>query len=153
MGGFAQQLARRDRGLVDLIAGAHPTTQTAVALWATRRVCAGATDLVDWAVPLAAVEAGEPVPAPFDDYEALSAMVWPQPAGGLVGVVEVLSSAADRPPPRMVIDPTASAVSALAGAAQPDPLRAALDAVEAAGWSEPDEAAYFTAVREVLARG
>lgn len=153
VGGFAQQLAQRDRGLVDLIAGAHPTTQTAVALWATRRVCAGATDLVDWAVPLAAVEAGEPVPAPFDDYEALSATVWPQSADGFVGVIETLSFPADRPPPRMLIDPTASAVSALAGAAQPDPLRAALDCVEAAGWSEPDEAAYFTAVREVLARG
>ncbi|WP_088283185.1 hypothetical protein [Kineosporia sp. A_224] len=153
VGGFAQQLSRRDRELVDLLAGADPTTQTAVALWATRRVCAAAIDLVDWAVPLAAVEAGEPVPAPFDDYEAVSAMVWPQPAGGFMGAVEVLHLTDGRPPPRMCIDPTVSAVSALAGAAQPDPLRAALDCVEAAGWSEPDEAAYFTAVREIVARG
>ena len=56
------------------------------------------------------------------------------------------------PRKRYVIDPTVSAVHALAGAAEADPLRAVVDAVEAAGWSEQDEKAWFTAVRAELAR-
>lgn len=151
VGGYAHQLYGRDRALVEALVDAAPAHQRAVALWAARRVCTTATDRVDWSVALDAVAAGRPVPPPFDDYDAVSAITWP-PDPDAVGGTWGMLVASVGPAVRQPIDPTACAVPALAAAAQPDPLRAVLDAVEAAGWAEPDEKAFFAGVRAELSR-
>ncbi|WP_018683565.1 hypothetical protein [Actinokineospora enzanensis] len=65
-------LAHLDRDLVDALAEADPATQRRVTRWAIRRgyTEAGLAD-IDWIVPaLAAVDSGEPLPPPFDDFNA-----------------------------------------------------------------------------------
>ena len=150
LGGYTAQLHARDSSLVEALAAAGAAHQRAVALWAARRVCAAASDRLDWSVALDAVAAGRPVPAPFDDFGAVSAIAWPPDPDAPVGQAQWSMSVGRAV--RSVIDPTVSAVSALRGTTEPDPLRAAVDAVEAAGWSERDEKAFFAAVRAELAR-
>ena len=148
LGGLAHQLHVRDPALVETLVDAGPVHQRALALWAARRACAAASGRIDWSVALDAVAAGQPVPPPFDDFEAVAAIIWPPAPDGPAHVLVASVGPAVRQP----IDPNACAVPALEGAAQPDPLRAVLDAVVAAGWAEPDERAWSAAVRAELAR-
>lgn len=147
VGGHAQQLAYRDRALVDLIAAADAATQRGLALWAARRVCAAASERVDWAQGLDAAAAGLPLPPPFDDENAVYDRAWPGRTGATAWISFGGELPADLP---TTIDPTVSAAAAVQGLAREDPFGAAVDCVTAAGWSEPDESAYLAEVRRRL---
>lgn len=117
-------MARLDRSLVDALAQTDPVTQRDIARWVTRRafVEARLAD-VEWIAPaLAAMDRGEPLPPPFDD----DRRAW-----------DLLLSDA-RVPRTLVTSPDgrldnclqqAMAFPALFSALEPDPLRAALDAL------------------------
>jgi hypothetical protein len=122
--GTALTVARLDRSLVDAFANADPVTQREIARWVARRafVEARLAD-VEWIAPaLAAMDRGEPLPSPFDDDQR----AW-----------DLLLSDA-RVPTTLVTSPDgrldnclqqAMAFPALFAALEPDPLRAALDAL------------------------
>ncbi|WP_345590083.1 hypothetical protein [Streptomyces marokkonensis] len=123
----ARGLVQLDRDLLDAVDAACPATQRGLARWAAHRAftVAGLDD-VDWITPaLAALDRGENLPAPFDDPQR----VWDR-------------FFADDRIPHTVGDSSAgchdnllrraTAMPALLAAAEPDPLRAALDALFAA---------------------
>ncbi len=121
-----------DRPLLDALAEAEPESLRAIARWTARRAydAAGLSSL-EWVAPaLAALERGEALPPPFDD--------WTQAWERLLGKDRVIQNvhvradnAADLElPPR--IDPQAAALPAIFAAADADPLRAALGAVDSA---------------------
>lgn len=74
-GGLA--LARLDRDLVARIEKLDEPAQRTVGIWAARRACAEAgLNELDWvAAALAALDGGEPLPAPFDDHRAAFAVL------------------------------------------------------------------------------
>ena len=122
-----------------------------IAVWAARHAFAfaGVADL-DWMAPAwAAVERGGPLPAEFADPVALWARITGEqpPALSFValnkigpGPADPIRAALDGP-----VDPIAMAVPALAAAALPDPLRAALEALWAAVTAYADRRAVFLA--------
>lgn len=121
-----------DRPLLDALAEAEPESLRAIARWTARRAydAAGLSSL-EWVAPaLAALDRGEALPPPFDD--------WGQAWARLLGkdrVIQNVHVRADNAaglegPPR--IDPQAAALPAIFAAANADPLRAALGAVDAA---------------------
>ncbi|MCT2583066.1 hypothetical protein [Actinophytocola gossypii] len=123
--GSALTVARLDRAYVEALAEADPATQRDIARWVTRRAYdeAGLTG-VDWIdAALAAMDRGEPLPAPFggDDQQA-----WQ------------LLFADERVPSTLVTSPDgrldncsqqAMAFPAVFSAREADPLRAAVDAI------------------------
>jgi hypothetical protein len=120
-------LVRLDRPLVDAIAETDPETHREIARWAVHSAYdrAGLSSL-DWVRPaLDALDRGEALPPPFDDERR----VWDLLLGEDVELHAVVASATD---PAPGIWPPAAAVPAIFGAVQPEPLRAALDAVFAA---------------------
>lgn len=144
----ATGLAQRHRDVVDAVEALPADRQRSLALEVTRRVCAlDARGPVDWSPALAALEAGRPLPPPFDDEETLRDLLLG--VGDGVEVVVTIEGGSFRgPAPRPVIDPAVSASAAVRGATDPDPLAAALRAIEAASWSMPDEAAFSDDVRD-----
>ncbi|NGN63730.1 hypothetical protein G5C51_07380 [Streptomyces sp. A7024] len=124
--GNVHAIRREDPALAHAIDDAGPEVQRALARWAARRAYAetGLTD-VAWIAPaLAALEAGRPLPPPFDEPD--DTPLWNRfhtdpriphtlvdfPEGGRRNVLQ-----------------QAMAFPALRHAADPDPLRAALDAL------------------------
>ena len=115
---------RLDMDLVFALAEAGDDTDRAVARWAAEKACeaAGLIDL-PWVTPaLDALREGRPLPHPFDDMYA----VWPH----LETVRTTTVRSYDGRHPR--VSQQHSAVPALFATAEPDALRAALDAVYAA---------------------
>ncbi|MGC9439561.1 hypothetical protein [Streptomyces sp. WG5] len=126
-GGNARGLVPLDRDLLDAVDAACPATQRSLARWAAHRAfaAAGLGD-VDWIAPaLAALDRGEPLPAPFDD---------PQRAWDRFFADDRLThtetDSADGCRDNLLQQ--AMAMPALPAAAGPDPLCAALDALFAA---------------------
>ncbi len=117
----AAQLAQLDRPLLDALAAAAADRHRQVARFAARRALteAGLAD-IDWiAAALAALDAGEPLPPPFDDHALTWQALW----------------ADERVPATTVRSPDGTAdnwsqqamtLPALLCAGDPDPLRAAV---------------------------
>lgn len=125
VGGNAWALAQVDRDLVDAIVAADPAHQRRVAAWSAHRAyeIASLADL-DWAAPgLAALDRGE-LPEFFTDYDRYSPVLF-----GPDTPRTVIASYDGRYPR---VSQQAMAFGAVARAADPDPLRAALDALFAA---------------------
>jgi hypothetical protein len=137
--GNVQGIALLDRDLVDGVAEADDVVQRRIAVWAARQAFtfAGIADL-GWMAPAwAALEHGDALPAKFTDPMAVLARIsGAQEPGGyrIVGVVRQSHGAA--PSLGAILDgpvnPAAMALPALAAAAGPDPLQAALEALWAA---------------------
>lgn len=145
----ATGLATHHRDVVDLVELLSPSRQRALALEVARQACALHGDgLVDWTKALVALEEGQPLPPPFDDEEALRGLALGTGDDSEVQV-ELRAVTFRGPVPRTVLDPAVGASSAVRAAADPDPLAAALRAIEAASWSVPDEDAFFDQVREL----
>ncbi|MEV4342978.1 hypothetical protein AB0J83_00665 [Actinoplanes sp. NPDC049596] len=127
-------LARVDRDLMDGVAGADEATQRRIAVWAARQAFAyaGIADL-DWMAPAwAALERGEPLPPEFADPMALWMRLGSPPIR--YSAISVRPSGFQPPDPiPEVLDGAVNRVSmalpALAAAAGPDPLQAALEAL------------------------
>jgi hypothetical protein len=116
-----------DCDLSEAIAEAEPGTQRSMARWAARRACAraGIAGLAWIAPALTALDEGRALPSPLDDTERTWRLLW----------------ADERVPHTTVtyhngrlrnVSQQAAALPALWGAAEPDPLRAALEALHAA---------------------
>ncbi|MEV5549841.1 hypothetical protein AB0L35_27535 [Streptomyces sp. NPDC052309] len=127
VGGNARGLVPLDRDLLDAVDAADPAVQRTIARWAARRAfdAAGLTD-VDWIAPaLAALERGDGLPAPFDDPQR----VWDR----FFADDRITHTSVDSLDGRHDnLLQQAMAMPALLAAAEPDPLRAALDALFAA---------------------
>ncbi|MFB7088985.1 hypothetical protein [Streptomyces sp. NPDC056296] len=127
VGGDARGLVPLDRELLDAVDAVCPATQRRLARWAAHRAfTAAGLDDVDWITPaLAALDRGEPLPAPFDDPRRAWERFFTDDR-----ITRTASDAFDGcrgNPLRQVM-----AMPALRAAAEPDPLRAALDALFAA---------------------
>ncbi len=137
--GNVHGIAQLDRDLVDGVCGADDTIQRRIAVWAARQAFAhaGIEDL-DWMAPAwAALEHGEPLPAEFTDPMALLARISGEHKRGGYRIVAVarLSHGPARGLDAILngpVNPAAMALPALAAAAGPDPLQAALEALWAA---------------------
>jgi hypothetical protein len=118
-------MEKLDLALVFALAEADDATHRSVARWAVRRAYAAA-GLVDlpWVVPaLTALDNGEPLPAPFDDFTAVWAYL-----DDRVPITTVRSYDGRHEQ----VSQQHAAVPALFGAAEPDSLQSALDALFAA---------------------
>jgi hypothetical protein len=120
-------LTELDAELCWAIAEAGPDAQRAVARWTARRACARAGIAgIDWVAPaLAALDQGRPLPSPFDDTERVWRLLWADervPHTTVTHCNGLLENVSQQ----------AAALPALWGAAEPDPLRAALEALLAA---------------------
>ncbi|MET9761912.1 hypothetical protein ABZ016_23110 [Streptomyces sp. NPDC006372] len=128
VGGDALELVELDRDLVDAVDAAGPEAQRRVARWAARQalVRAGLTGVDRIATALESVERGEGLPQPFDvpdrarDRFVSDTDIPPPPQGDASGGRSVDFAQ------------QAKALTALRAAVEPDPLRAALDALFAA---------------------
>ncbi|MFI1582830.1 hypothetical protein [Embleya sp. NPDC020630] len=133
-----------DVHLVHAIARVDDGTQRAIARWAAHRAyaLAGFAD-VDWIVPaLAALDAGAPLPAPFDDPAEPWRRLFEDP-----NVPRTLITLPDGTTHNALQQ--AFAFPALLGAAEPDSLRAALDALSAAAYAHgTDHRAFLDEVRD-----
>jgi hypothetical protein len=142
VGGAAAGAAKLDRALVESIEAAEPRAQRAIAVWAARRACtmAGLAEL-DWVQPaLEALEGEQPLPPPFDDRsepfnflrreERAPHTGVPWPAGGTRNIAQQYA-----------------ALPAVKGAANADPLQAALDALYAAAVASGDYTELFDEAR------
>lgn len=119
-----------DVHLVHALDEAAPAVQRRIARWAARRAFeAAGLAQVDWIAPaLDALDAGEPLPEPFDDGRRAFDRVYGDP--GVPRTTVVIPDLAPREISRQAV-----ALPALAGAAEPDPLQAAVDALYAAACS------------------
>ncbi|MGC9498442.1 hypothetical protein [Streptomyces sp. WG7] len=126
-GGNARGLVPLDRDLLDAVDAACPATQRDLARWAAHRAFAAAgLDGVDWIAPaLAALDRGEPLPAPFD----VPQRAWDRFFAD-DRTTHTLVDSSDGCRDNLLQQ--AMAMPALPAAAGPDPLRAALDALFAA---------------------
>jgi hypothetical protein len=141
--GKAQDAERLDMDLTFALAEADDATQRAVARWAAQRAyaLAGLAELPVLAPAMAALRAGRPVPAPFDDYSS----VW-----------NLLTDAGPkttiRLPPQLgkkTVSQQYAAIPALPATAEADSLQAALDALVAAAKAHgPDYPRLFAALRQ-----
>ncbi|MEU9206989.1 hypothetical protein AB0D27_03300 [Streptomyces sp. NPDC048415] len=120
-------LVELDRDLLDAVDTAGPVTQRALARWAARRALseAGLSD-VDWIVPaLDALDHQQDLPASFDDAQR----TW-DPFFADDRIPQTLVDSFDAS--RGDFLRQAMAIPALFGAAETDPLQAAVDALFAA---------------------
>ncbi|MFJ8079249.1 hypothetical protein ACIQ6Y_01290 [Streptomyces sp. NPDC096205] len=162
VGGNVHGLLPFDPSLVHALDDAGPSLQRAAAVLAARRACevAGLSGL-DWiAAGLAALDEGRPLPPPFDDPDRMWRALDSDPRVPDRTVAQAVPPEPSRIPevrlPAQVVGPAAAliessgasgttsyvgelrlsqphmALPALLAAAEPDPLRAALDAVHAA---------------------
>lgn len=130
IGGNTAYLVRLDPELAEAVAAVDPSSQRSMAVWAARRVCEAAppTD-IDWPAVLAAVERGDPPPAPFDNPSEAWTEAFPGPKA------VVVHHAVEPSPPRL--HPKASVLGAVLAACHAEPARAAIEAVIAARPSAP----------------
>ncbi|MGA4541343.1 hypothetical protein ACPA54_15280 [Uniformispora flossi] len=119
-----------DVHLVHALDAAGPAVQRRIARWAARRAFeAAGLAQVDWIAPaLDALDAGEPLPEPFGDGRRAFDRVYGDP--GVPRTTVVIPALAPREISRQAV-----ALPALTGAAEPDPLQAAVDALYAAASS------------------
>ncbi|GGS93813.1 MULTISPECIES: hypothetical protein [Streptomyces] len=152
VGGNVLGLLRFDPGLVHALDAAGPGVQRRVAVRAAHRACeaAGLTGLPWIARALTALDAGRPLPPPFGDHDAMFAALradprvpdrsvleavpperppYRPPEPGPRGRTVVTVQPARLPRPPHLISQPHYALPALPAAADPHPLRAALDAV------------------------
>ena len=127
------QLARRDRELVDRLAALPPDRQRTVARWAARRACeiAGIEGL-DWvAEGLSALDRGEPLPGPLNDWST----AWDRLFPGSMMVTSLATVAPfteqDTPAEDPPIAAESVAISAVQAASDDNPARAVMGAVDA----------------------
>ena len=139
------------RELVDAIVALPADRQRALAIDVARWACAEDNGPLDWQPALDALASGHPLPAPFDDPDAVFAALFPGP--GTITTGFVTSSSSVWPPPRVPLHTGVTADAAVRAAAAVDPLEAALRAVNAASWSVPDLEGYFSRVARLVARG
>ncbi|WBB57736.1 hypothetical protein O7599_18800 [Streptomyces sp. WMMC500] len=136
-GGNVTMLVRLDRDLIDVVDAAGPAAQRDLARWAARRaLTAAGLDRVGWiAAGLDAVDRGEELPVPFDDMTRAFDRLFADPS-----VPQTLVDSTDGRHDNVLQQ--AMALPALFGAAEPNPLRAALDALSHAavtwGTAYPD---------------
>jgi hypothetical protein len=132
-----------DMDLTFAVAEADDTTQRAVARWAAQQAytVAGLADLPVVAPAMAALRAGRPVPAPFDDYSS----VWDL-------LSDVGPKTTIRLPPQLgkkTVSQQDAAIPALPATTEADSLQAALDALVAAAKAHgPDYPRLFAALRQ-----
>jgi hypothetical protein len=143
IGGNTAYLVRLDRELAEAVAAVDPSSQRSMAVWAARRVCEPAppTD-IDWPAVLAAVERGDPPPAPFDNPSEAWTATFPGPKA------VVVHHAVESSPPRL--HPKASVLGAVLAACHAEPARAAIEAVIAAARQRPEPAEFLAEVRRRL---
>jgi hypothetical protein len=143
----ARTLVLLDRRLAEAIAAASPVRQRALARWTARRTLAEAgLEAIDWiAAGLTALDAGGPLPAPFDDDRAAWERLW---ADHRVPRSVVTSPDEQRSPCLQ----QAMAFPVLAAAAHPDPVVAAFDAVHhaTAAFGDPGCRTLYGELRSVL---
>lgn len=128
--GNVRGMERLDVELVFALAEADDRTQRAVARWAAEKAyaAAGLTDL-SWTAPaLTALRDGRPLPPPFDDLGT----VWRHLDGVRMTTVRSYDGRHEH------VSQQHAALPALFGAAEPDSLQAALDALFAAAVTHGD---------------
>ncbi|WP_439678581.1 hypothetical protein [Embleya sp. MST-111070] len=144
VGGNVHGMRMLDVHLVHAIARIDDGTQRAIARWAAHRAyaLAGLAD-IDWIAPaLAALDAGAPLPAPFDDPTEPWRRLLEDP-----NVPHTTITLPDGTTHNALQQ--AFAFPALLGAAEPDSLRAALDALSAAAYAHgTDHRAFLDEVRD-----
>jgi len=130
-GGNVMMLVRLDRDLIDVVDAAGPAAQRDLAGWAARRALSAAgLDRVGWiAAGLDAVDRGEALAGPLADLTRAFERLFADP-----DVPHTLVDSTDSRCDKVLQQ--AMALPALFGAAEPNPLRAALDALShaAAAW-------------------
>lgn len=130
-GGNVMMLVRLDRDLIDVVDAAGPAAQRDLAGWAARRALSAAgLDRVGWvAAGLDAVDRGEALAGPLADLTRAFERLYADP-----DVPHTLVDSTDGRCDNVLRQ--AMALPALFGAAEPNPLRAALDALShaAATW-------------------
>ncbi|WP_225797396.1 hypothetical protein [Streptomyces aculeolatus] len=130
-GGNVMMLVRLDRDLIDVVDAAGPAAQRDLAGWAARRALSAAgLDRVGWiAAGLDAVDRGEALAGPLADLTRAFERLFADP-----DVPHTLVDSTDGSCDNVLQQ--AMALPALFGAAEPNPLRAALDALShaAATW-------------------
>lgn len=125
-------IARLDRPLADALTELDGPTQRAIARWATHRAYedSGLADL-PWVTPaLAAMDAGLPLPTPFEDITSAFGRLHAETDPGGQNFVTIVVGHSDDLIPQ--ITPTYAALPAVFAAAEPDPAQAAFDALYAA---------------------
>ena len=147
----AMALTRERRDLVDANEALTPEGQGRLALGLARSACVAADGLLDWRPALDALSAGRPLPAPFDDEQAIHRRLFADQETAVVAVATWSAPGAPWPPLREPLHHGVTAAAVVLAAAAADPLESSLRAVEAASWSAPDLDAYFDAVARTLA--
>lgn len=129
-----------DVHLVHALDAADAAVQRRIARWAARRACeAAGLAQVDWVAPaLDALDAGEPLPEPLDDLRHAVDRALNDPRVPRSTVVLSFANGQE-------ISRQAVALPTLAAAVEPDPLRAAIDALHAAASSFGAETRAFLA--------
>ena len=151
-------VAASDFELAQLIATATDEGRRLLALWAVEQVCRlAATAPLNWGIAIAALSAGEPLPPPFDDSRTtFSALFNPEPdtvgATGSTMRREVRIGRVAGPHEHVVIHPSAAAGAAVRAAADPDPVLAAIGALEQAAAGMQDRAKFYAQARRRFTR-
>jgi hypothetical protein len=138
-----------DRPLLDALGEADPDVLRAIAHWATRQAFDhSGLSALDWVAPaLAALERREPLPAPFHD----EAQVWGRLLGPDLIVKAVNRSLRDVDDEPLAINLRAAALPAILAAVDPDPLKAAVDALWSAAIAfEADYPRLFSDLRRAF---
>ncbi|MFD2473453.1 hypothetical protein [Amycolatopsis silviterrae] len=127
LAGNAMSVARLDRPLIDAVERMDPAAQRQIARWTVRRAYAEAQlTEVEWIAPaLAAMDRGEPLPPPFDDDRRAWDLLLSDER-----VPRTLATSPDGESDNCLQQ--AMAFPAVFSAREPDPLRAAFDALWAA---------------------
>lgn len=158
-------MVQLDRQLTDAVSAAGPSTQRAAARWSARRALeAAGLALLPWVAPaLRALESGSPLPQPFDAPVSGAQQMSIDEARAAYDPAHDPFAWMDRDPAVAYTTVSAfdggpvphsrqhMALPALRGAADDDPLKAAMDAMFAAAVSFGDQyPALFAEVRRAL---
>lgn len=140
-------MARLDRQLLDTLAEADPGTQREIARWVTRRAFVEARlAQAEWIAPaLAAMDEGQPLPPPLDDRRRAFDMLLSDDQ-----IPHTLVTSLDGRLDNCLQQ--AMAFPAIFSADEPDPLRAALDALWSAanGFGRDRLQVLFTEARQAF---
>lgn len=139
----ARVLCPERRDLVDALAALTPDRQRALAVDLARQACDADDGPLDWRPALLALAAGQPLPTPFNDSQAVFDRMFPRSGGATATFSYVGSYLPLVPTSRQPLHTGVAADATVRAAAAHDPLEAALQAVNAASWSAPDLDAYW----------